>query len=113
MQALARIAQLAALAAGLLLAAPAIAQSSLESAKSAGLVGERADGLLGVVGSASSQVQAMVREINARRLARYQEIARRTGSSLPAVQAVAGEKAIAQAPSGTFVMEKSGNWRRK
>lgn len=114
MEALGRAVRLVAIAAGLLVAAmPAVAQSSLDKAKAAGLVGERPDGLLGVVSSASGQIEAMVRDINDRRLAQYQEIARRTGTSLPAVQAVAGEKAIAQSPPGSFVMEGSGAWRRK
>lgn len=114
MSALARAATRVAMAACLwLAAAPVAAQSTLESARSAGYVGERPDGLLGIVGSAPADVQRLVRDINDRRLAQYQEIARRTGSSLPAVQAVAGEKAIAQSPSGSYVMDRTGGWRKK
>lgn len=96
----------------LLLAVPAGAQS-LDSVKAQGLVGERADGLLGFVGDPPAGVRQLVNAINDRRLAEYQEIARRTGTSLPAVQAIAGEKAIAASPPGTFVMGASGGWRRK
>ncbi len=95
----------------LLLAAPAAAQT-LEQAKAQGLVGERPDGLLGIVRQ-TSEIQALVRGINGQRLDQYRDIATRTGTSLPAVQAIAGEKAIAQSPSGSYVMDSSGNWRRK
>lgn len=100
------------LAAGLLTSLPAAAQT-LETARAAGLVGERPDGLVGLVSSATPDVESLVKEINSRRLSQYQEIARRTGTSLPAVQAVAGEKAIQMAPAGSFVMDAKGGWRRK
>lgn len=95
----------------LLFAAPAVAQT-LDQAKTQGLVGERPDGLLGIVRQ-TPEVQALVRGVNDQRLAQYRDIARRTGTSLAAVQAVAGEKAIAQSPLGSYVMDASGNWRRK
>ncbi len=89
------------------------AAQSLDAMKAQGYVGERPDGLLGVVGSPPPEIQSVVRDINDRRLTQYQEIARRTGTSLPAVQAVAGQKAIAQSPPGTFVLDGTGKWRRK
>lgn len=110
---LSRALRLIALAAGLLAPALAVAQGNLDTAKAAGLVGERPDGLVGVVASVSTEVEALVKAINTRRLSQYQDIARRTGTSLPAVQAVAGEKAIEQAPPGSFVMDDKGTWRRK
>lgn len=98
--------------AGLWVSLPAAAET-LETARAAGLIGERPDGLVGLVAAASPAVESLVKDINSRRLSQYQEIARRTGTSLPAVQAVAGEKAIQQAPSGSFVMDDKGGWRRK
>lgn len=115
----ARALRLFLLAAGLSAALPAItpalafAQVSLDAARTAGLIGERPDGLVGVVAAPSAEVESLVKEINTRRLSQYQEIARRTGTSLPAVQAVAGEKAIQQSPAGSFVMDDKGAWRRK
>lgn len=111
--AFARRLRLAVLAVGLLAAPPVLAQSGLETAKAAGLVGERPDGLVGIVAEAPAEVEALVKQINTRRLSQYQEIARRTGTELPAVQAVAGEKAIEQASPGSFVMDAAGTWRRK
>lgn len=109
---IARALRLMVLASGLL-AASAAGAASLDSARTAGLVGERPDGLVGLVTAATPDVEALVKDVNARRLAQYQDIARRTGTSLPAVQAVAGAKAIEQAPSGSFVMDGGGHWRRK
>lgn len=91
----------------------AVAQGGLEAAKSAGLVGERPDGMLGLVSSASSEVKRLVDDINARRLARYQQIAARNGTSVEAVQAIAGRKLVSEAPPGTYVMDGSGQWRKK
>lgn len=95
----------------LVVAAPAHAQS-LDAAKAAGLVGERPDGLIGVVGDAPPDIRRLVEEVNARRLANYAEIARKNGTALAAVQAIAGPKLIEQAPPGSYVMGPGG-WRRK
>lgn len=105
----------AGLSAALAAVAPmsAVAQVNLDAARAAGLIGERPDGLVGIVAAPSAEVESLVKEINSRRLSQYQEIALRTGTSLPAVQAVAGEKAIQQSPAGSFVMDGKGSWRRK
>jgi uncharacterized protein YdbL (DUF1318 family) len=86
---------------------------ALDAARQAGQVGERADGMVGVVGQASPQLAQSVAAINAQRLATYKDIAQRTGTSLDAVEAQAGQKLIAATPSGQFVMDASGQWRRK
>lgn len=97
----------------LLPATATLAQANLESAKAAGVVGERADGLLGLVKGASPDVKQMVDEINARRLSQYKDIAARNGTSIQAVQAIAGQKLVSQSPAGTYVMDASGSWRVK
>lgn len=84
----------------------------LQSAKSQGLVGEQANGYLGTVQPAAG-VQALVNDINSKRKAHYQEIARRNGTSLQVVEALAGKKAIDLTPPGQFVRDSSGNWLRK
>lgn len=89
------------------------AQANVETAKTAGLVGERADGLLGLVKAAPADVKNLVDEINARRLAQYKDIAARNGTSLQAVQAIAGQKLVSQSPAGTYVMDGAGHWREK
>ena len=86
---------------------------ALDAARAAGQVGERADGMVGAVGTATPDVAKAVATINAQRLATYKDIAQRTGTSLDAVEAQAGQKLIGATPAGQFVMDASGQWKRK
>ncbi len=95
------------------LGGPAVAQDALSAAKAAGQVGERPDGLVGVVPGAPGSATGLAAQINAQRLARYQEIARGNGTALDKVQAVAGEQLIARTPAGQFIMTPAGAWQRK
>lgn len=107
---------LSALATGLLVSALpqlALAQDALAAAKAAGQVGERPDGLVGVVPGAPASAQALAQQVNAQRLARYQEIAKGNGTALDKVQAVAGQQLIERTPAGQFVMTAAGQWKRK
>lgn len=107
---------LSALAAGLLVSAMpqlALAQDALAAAKAAGHLGERPDGLVGVVPGAPASAQALAQQVNAQRLARYQEIAKGNGTALDKVQAVAGQQLIERTPAGQFVMTAAGQWQRK
>jgi uncharacterized protein YdbL (DUF1318 family) len=86
----------------------------LEDAKSEGLVGERADGFVGiVVAKPSPEIAALVEAVNAKRRAAYQEIARRNGTALDAVASLAGAKLVARTPKGQWVTDAQGNWSRK
>lgn len=93
-------------------AAPAAA-GPLDDAKAGGQVGERADGYLGVVGDAPPPVRALVDDINAKRRAEYQEIARRNGTRLSEVENIVGTRLIQQSPRGSYVMGADGRWIRK
>ncbi|MBF0094175.1 MAG: YdbL family protein [Alphaproteobacteria bacterium] len=102
-----------ALAMMLLTQVPIPAQAmDIRGAKEAGLVGERPDGLVGAVGGDES-VAALVSRINEARLAKYNEIARRNGTTPQAVQIIAGRELAAKTPSGHFVMDEAGVWRKK
>ena len=86
----------------------------LKDAKSSGKVGEQLDGYLGVVDSdASDEVKDLIRDINAKRHAKYEGIAKQRGTSTGAVAALAGSKLIARAGSGAYVEGRKGNWVRK
>ena len=100
---------------GLPLASPAAAADiSLERAKDEGLVGERADGYVGiVVPQADAPVQAMVKQVNTKRRAAYEEIAKKNGASVDSVAVLAGEKLIERAAKGEWVTDPQGNWRQK
>ncbi|ATX82809.1 hypothetical protein Ga0123462_1972 [Mariprofundus ferrinatatus] len=86
--------------------------ADLQSAKAAGQVGEKPDGYLGIV-SGGPGVAGMVQDINQKRRAAYQNIARKNGTSLQAVEQLAGRKAIDKTPPGQYVMTPSGQWVRK
>ena len=106
-----RITAIAALGLGLALPALAI---DLDQARNQGLVGERADGLVGAVtASPSPDVCSLVESVNAARLQEYRSIAQKNGTPLEAVQAVAGEKQIQRAKENKwFVMDASGRWAK-
>lgn len=107
-----RLLPLLALAAMLGLSVPAVAQDPLAGAKQAGQVGERPDGLVGVVPGAPAAVQALAEQVNAQRLQRYRDIAASNGTSVDKVQAVAGQQLIDRTPSGQYVLS-GGRWVKK
>ncbi len=85
----------------------------LGDAKRVGSVGERPDGYLGVVGNASPQVTALVQDINGKRRQKYSAIAKKNGTDVATVAALAGAKIVANAAPGEYVMSSSGQWVRK
>jgi len=91
--------------------APAFAMS-VEEAKTKGLVGEKANGYLGVVNPGSQEAQSLANEVNKKRRQAYEDIATRNRTQLDAVEALAGEKAIQNTKPGHYV-EGSGGWTRK
>ncbi|MGC2853899.1 YdbL family protein [Novispirillum sp. DQ9] len=91
--------------------APAHAQS-LEQAKAQGLVGERADGLLGAVKGGSPQVRQLIERVNDQRMDQYRRIAQKNGTAVQAVMAIAGKKLIQRAAPGTYINAGDG-WVRK
>ncbi len=97
----------------LLLLAGLVHAADLQQAKRDGLVGERADGYLGLVQPAVPEdVAELVRTINAKRRAEYERIARGNDLSLEQVQALAGKKAIERTEKGGWIL-LDGGWQRK
>ena len=84
---------------------------SLQQAKSDGLVGEQANGYLGIVGKATPEVKALVKDINTKRRNAYQRIADKNGTQLNAVEQVAGQKAIGKTASGQYVKKRT-DWEQ-
>jgi len=85
---------------------------SLEQAKQQGLVGEMANGYLGIVVT-SSEVTSLVTGVNKKRKNLYLDIARKNKLSMKQVTALAGEKAIAKTRSGHLIKMASGGWIKK
>jgi uncharacterized protein YdbL (DUF1318 family) len=85
---------------------------SLEEAKSQGLIGEKVNGYLGLVVPGNAEAQALVKDVNQKRRQAYEEIARRNGTNITAVETLAGEKAVQNTKPGNFV-EGPGGWVKK
>ena len=66
-----------------------------------------------MVSSAPADVRALVNDVNAKRRARYQQIARQQNAPLSEVEKVGGITAIDKTPRGQYVMDASGRWVRK
>ncbi len=97
----------------LLLLAVVASAADLDQAKSDGLVGERADGYLGIVAtSAPADVASLVAEVNAKRKQEYERIAKTNGLTLAQVEALAGKKTIEKTRNGDWIM-LDGGWQRK
>ncbi len=91
---------------------PALA-ADLDQAKNDGLIGERADGYLGLVDSnAGDDVRALVADVNGKRKAQYERIAAKNDLPLDQVEALAGKKTIEKTRSGHWVLQ-NGGWRQK
>jgi uncharacterized protein len=87
---------------------------TLEEAKTQGVVGEQANGYLGIVQpGTSAEVQALVNDVNQKRRHMYEEIARRNSTKLEAVEMLAGKTAIDNTRPGNFVRSPSGQWVKK
>jgi uncharacterized protein YdbL (DUF1318 family) len=85
----------------------------LDEARQRGLVGERADGLVGAV-TASAEAAVLVQAVNDARLDDYRKIAAEQGTSLEAVRAIAGARQIERArANGWYFMDASGRWKKE
>jgi uncharacterized protein YdbL (DUF1318 family) len=98
---------------GLCLIGLPVNAADLTQAKSAGLVGEQMNGFLGLVKpDASTEIQALVKSINAQRLSEYQRIAAKNGVAVEEVGRLTAQKVIGQASPGQFVQTPSG-WAQR
>ncbi len=84
----------------------------LGDAKNQGLVGETPTGYLGAVVSPSGDVNALINDINGKRKNKYSSIAEANGTSLEAVEHMAGETAMKKTKKGHYI-QVNGNWIQK
>ena len=84
----------------------------LQAAKDQGLVGETPSGYLEAVKQPTAEVKALINDINAKRKARFKEIAASNNTSLEAVEQLAGKKAIEKSRPGSYV-KIGGAWQQK
>jgi len=95
-------------------AAPAAAQTpAVDSARASGVVGERYDGYVGVVGNASAAVRGQVARINIQRRSLYSNLAASRGVSPADVGITAGCQLLARVGVGESYLLNEGGWRRR
>lgn len=87
--------------------------SELSDAKGAGLIGEQHNGYLGVVKGADPKVAQLVKATNAKRKAKYKQIAAKRQIPLSQVEQLAGKKTMAKTAAGNFIKPKGKGWTKK
>ena len=88
--------------------------SPLAQPKADGLIGEQANGYIGLVKqNVPADIKKLVNDVNAKRRAGYQKIAKRQGTSLAEVERVGGNTAIEKTLRGNYIRDASGTWRKK
>ena len=96
------------------LGAPAIAQTSdYKSAKAAGLVGERYDGYIGIVGEATPALQRIVDDINIKRRAVFAKKAQENNATLEQYAFTVGCQTIARTQPGEKYQAPDGTWKTR
>jgi len=107
---------LAAAAASMAFAAPALAQRdpAYEAARSAGQIGEQIDGYLGFIGTPSATLRALVEDINIKRRAAYAEKAQAANATLKDYAFTSGCLLIARTKPGEMYQAPDGvTWLRR
>ncbi len=95
----------------LTLISPAFALD-LQEAREAGSVGETTQGYVAAVKS-SSEVDALVAEINAQRKQEYIRISKENGQGVDVVAKVAAEQIINNLESGYLYQAADGSWKKR
>jgi uncharacterized protein YdbL (DUF1318 family) len=91
-----------------------MAQSNgVNSARSAGIVGERYDGYLGLASAAPPGVRGQVATINIQRRSLYSRLASSRGASPVDVGITAGCQLLARISVGEAYLLGDGVWRRR
>ena len=86
----------------------------IDTAKAQGLVGESNTGYLAAVKQpASAEVQALIKDVNAKRKAKFEEAASRTGTTPAQVSNRFYELAVQKTASGHYYQDAGGSWKKK
>ena len=97
----------------LTLALPAVAQDrdpAYAAARAAGQVGEQPDGYLGVVGTPTRELTALVNKINIQRKALYTQKSAANGVTIEQMAFTTGCNLIAKTVAGEKYRDPGGNW---
>lgn len=94
--------------------AHAIQAMSADQLRASGVVGEQADGYLGIVGSASSQIRSSVDAVNIERRASYTRLAGSRGTTIEeAAASTACEIFARRVGPGQYYRLPDGVWRKR
>ena len=86
----------------------------IHEAKNQGLVGESNSGYLAAVKSpASADVQALIKEVNGKRKAQFEQAATKTSATVPQVANRFYELAVQKTQPGHYYQDAGGNWKKK
>ena len=102
-----------AVAGGLATAAQAQRDPAYDNARSAGQVGEKMDGYLGIVGATSESLQRMVNDINIKRRQVYADRAKAANATLEEYALTAGCVAILKTVPGEKYQAADGSWQTR
>ena len=83
------------------------------AARAAGEVGEQPDGYLGVVGSGSASLRALVSNINIQRKAAYTQKAQASGATVEQLAFTSGCNLITQTKPGEKYRTPDGSWETR
>ena len=99
---------------GLLLLMQSAWAIDIRDAKDQGLVGEANTGYLAAVQTpASAEVRALVAEVNEKRKTRFENTAKKTGTTVAQVANRFYELAIEKTASGHYYQDSNGRWKKK
>ncbi len=86
----------------------------IRDAKAQGLVGEANTGYIAAVTPpASADVRALIADVNRKRKARFENTARKTGTTLAQVANRFYELAVQKTAPGHYYQDSSGRWKKK
>lgn len=95
------------------LAQSAAAKAAVDAAKASGVVGEQADGYLGVVSGGDASLRAAVAEINTGRAGAYKDIAAKSGVTPEAAGQATAKQLYARLAPGQYWKPLDGGWTKK
>ncbi|MFU7528226.1 YdbL family protein [Qipengyuania sp. ASV99] len=112
---LASAAALAAIVAVTGFVAPAQAQRdpAYAAARASGAIGEKTDGYIGIVGTATPELQRLVNDINNRRRTVYTDKANENEATVEQYAITAGCQAIARTVPGEKYQAPDGSWKTR
>jgi uncharacterized protein YdbL (DUF1318 family) len=88
--------------------------ATVDDAKGHGIVGEQADGMIGVVrGDPDAGIMGALSELNMLRMESYRKAAGSAGDTVYAEARKAGQRLISEVPAGQFYKLAGGTWTKK